>query len=69
MRKNTLAISPAAPRRTYAAPAMTVLTLSPRVLQTASPPPVVPVDTEDPGDEALSPEADFFGPDDITLRE
>ena len=51
MRKDTLA---PAPRRTYVSPAMTLFTLSPRVLQATSPSPVVPVDPSNPGGEALS---------------
>ena len=59
MRKDTLAISPAAPRRTYVSPAITVFTLSPCMLMAGSPLPDVPVD-EEPGGEALSPELDIF---------
>jgi len=53
MRKDTLT---PAPRRTYVSPAMTFFTLSPCELQAASPLPDLPVDPNDPGNEALSRE-------------
>jgi hypothetical protein len=61
MKKDTLALSPAAQRRTYVPPTMTIFTLPPRALLAGSTPPDVPVDPNNPGGEALSPETDIFG--------
>lgn len=60
MKKDTFALSPAAQRRTYVPPTMTIFTLPHRALLAGSTPPDVPVDPGS-GGEALSPEAEFFG--------
>ena len=61
MKKDTLALSPAAQRRTYVPPTMTIFTLPHRALLAGSTPPDVRFDHSNPGGEALSPEAEFFG--------